>query len=359
MAELKISSRMKKILTALFLIFGILFILSVNLSPADNFKYGVSFSRFHADELGLDWKETYLAILNDLGVKNFRFSAHWPLTEPEKDKYNFSELDFQITEAQKNGASVILAVGRRLPGWPECHEPGWLNNQQSTPVPEQSTVRGTATNNQQEINKQKQERILKYIETVINRYKNYDNIIYWQVENEPFLTGFSRSACGSLDKEFLDKEIAFVRELDPSRKIVITDSGEFGTWFQAYSRADVFGTSLYLYVWPRSVGFSLRYPITPAFFRIKQNLVRLFSGVKPSFVIELSTDPWLLQPIIETPIEVQLDRMGLDKFNEMIDFSAKTGFNGFYLWGAEWWYWLKLQEYPDHWERAKELFNVQ
>ena len=344
MIKLKKLPKIKKILIIFLPIFIIFFVLSVDFSPAEGFKYGVSFSKFHADELGLDWKETYLAIQNDLGVRNFRFSAHWPLTEPEKDKYNFTELDFQMAEAKKSGASVILAVGRRLPGWPECHEPKWLNDQQPT------------TNNQREINKYKQERILKYIEVVVNRYKDYDNIIYWQVENEPFLTGFSRSACGALDKKFLDKEIDLVRSLDPYRKVVITDSGEFGDWLRAYSRADVFGTSLYLYVWPRSLGFPIRYPITPAFFRIKHNLVRLILGSKPSFIVELSAEPWLLQPIIDTSVETQFKRMGIDKFNKVIDFSSKSGFNDFYLWGAEWWDWLKLKGYPDHWERAKELF---
>lgn len=335
----------KIIIQILLVIIAVLWVLSLDFSD-DIGKplYGVSFSRFHTDELGLDWKEAFLAIQNDLGIKHFRFSAHWPLTEPEKDGYNFSELDFQMAEAKRNGVSVILAVGRRLPGWPECHEPEWLKNEISK------------IKDQNNKSKFKNDRILKYIETVVNRYKSYDNIIYWQVENEPFLTGFSRSACGPLDKNFLEKEIALVRKLD-SRPVLITDSGEIGDWFRAYSRGDIFGTSLYLYIWPKSIGFPIRYPVTPAFFRVKHNIVRLFLDAKPSFVVELSAEPWLLQPIVETPIETQLDRMGIDKFNEIIDFSARTGFNGFYLWGGEWWYWLKLKGHPEHWERAKELFK--
>ncbi len=337
--------RNKIIIQILLIIIAVFWVFSLDFSyEVSQPTYGVSFSRFHTDELGLDWKETYLALQNDLGVKNFRFSAHWPITEPEKDEYNFAELDFQMAEARSNGSSIIMAVGRRLPGWPECHEPEWLK------------VENRKLKVESEQKKYKQERLLKYIKTVVNRYKHYDNIIYWQVENEPFLTGFSRSECESLDKELLDKEIALVKKLD-SRPVLITDSGEIGNWFGAYSRGDIFGTSLYLYVWPRSIGFPIRYPITPGFFRIKNNLVRLILGAKPSFVVELSTEPWLLQPIIETPVEVQLDRMGVDKFNEMIDFSAKTGFNGFYLWGAEWWYWLRTQGHPEHWERAKQLFN--
>ncbi len=321
-----------------------LLLLSIDYSKPEEFKYGVSFSRFHADELGLNWKETYLAILNDLGVRNFRFSAHWPLTEPEEGKFNFEELDFQMNEAQKAGASVILAVGRRLPGWPECHEPQWVQ------------VESGKLKVESEQKDYKRQRILKYIETVVNRYKNYDNIKYWQVENEPYLTFFSRSTCGELDDEFLKKEIAFVKELDPSRAVIVTDSGEFGTWHQAYRQGDVFGTSMYLYIWNRVIG-PFRYPIIPAFFRIKKNLISLVYSSKPAIVIELSAEPWLLEPIVNTPLETQLSRMDLDKLNEMINFSSKTGFDTFYFWGAEWWYWLKLNGHPELWERAKQLFE--
>ncbi len=74
-------------------------------------------------------------------------------------------------------------------------------------------------------------------------------------------------------------------------------------------------------------------------------------------VIELSGEPWLLQPLTETPIDIQLQRMGIDKFNEMISFSSNTGFRTFYFWGAEWWYWLKQNGHPELWDRAKELYR--
>lgn len=325
----------RKVLLVVLVIVLIFWVLSLDLSGSKNFKYGVSFSKFHTDELGLDWKETYLAILNDLGVRRFRFSAHWPITEPKEGKYNFSELDFQIKEAEAKKATVILAVGRRLPGWPECHVPEW--------------AKGLSQQEQQT-------KVLKLIKAIVGRYKVYGSILYWQVENESFLIGFSRSNCGPLDKEFLQKEIDLVRNLDP-RPILVTDSGEFGTWYGAYKDGDIFGTSMYLYVWPRSLGFPIRYPITPAFFRIKRNVMSLLFGSKPSIVIELSTEPWLLQPIVDTPMDILLQRMGLDKFNNMITFSSKAGFDTFYLWGGEWWYWMKAKGHPELWNRAKEIFR--
>ncbi|MBI2057990.1 MAG: beta-galactosidase [Candidatus Yanofskybacteria bacterium] len=335
--------RVFKIAILFLAIFLFFFVFSFRKLPSE-IKYGVSFSKFHSDELKLDWKETYLALLNDLGVKKIRLTAHWPNTEPLNDKFNFSELDFQIAEAEKRGLEVILAVGRRLPGWPECHVPDWARVKS-----EKLKVKSIADYDQEEL--------LKYIETVVNRYKELQSIKYWQVENEPFLTFFSRANCGELDKNFLEKEVALVKRLDPTRSVLMTDSGEFGTWFGAYKRGDIFGTSLYLYIWNKKFNLPFRYPILPAFFRFKQNLVSLIYGKKPSLIIELSAEPWLLQPIVDTPIEVLQERMGLDKFNEMIDFAAKTGFDEQYLWGAEWWYWMKKQGYPEHWERAKELLQ--
>lgn len=337
------TNKLKIFLIAVLLLVTVFYVLSVRPLP-DNIAYGVSFSKFHSDELELNWREVYLALLDDLKVRNFRFTAHWPMIEPENGKFNFSELDYQMNEARKRDASVILAVGRRLPGWPECHEPEWLKSEIQN---QKSEI---------EAKKYKQERILKYIEMVANRYKSYENIKYWQVENEPYLAFFSRSLCGELDEEFLEKEIALVKKLDPTKPVLLTSSGEFDPWFQAYKRADVFGSSLYLYVWWKSGPF--RYPITPGFFRIKQSLVELIYGKKPKILIELSTEPWLRRPIVGTPNEILLSRMGIDKFNEMIDFAGQTGFDTQYLWGAEWWYYMKIkQDQPEFWDRAQELFS--
>lgn len=332
-------TKIKIIICVFIAILVALWVLSWDMSPERDFVYGTSFSRFHSDELKLDWKKTYLAILDDLKVRHLRLTAHWPLTEPKDDAYNFSELDFQIREAEKHNATVILAVGRRLPGWPECHTPDWVDK---LPLGEQKT------------------KLLSYIETVVNRYKKSAAIEYWQVENENFLSFFSRSLCGQYSEgldDFFKEEIDLVHKLDSSRQVIATDSGEFGTWYKAYRSGDVFGTSIYLYVWWRNFLGPIRYPITPAFFRIKNSLVHLIYGAKPSMVVELSSEPWLLQPIIDTPIEVQFQRMGMDKFNEMIDFSSKTGFDTFYLWGSEWWYWLKQNGHPEHWDRARELYK--
>src|SRR3989344_8328551 len=119
-------SKKYKFLLVIAAVVLIFFTLSVREIPKE-LTYGVSFSKFHSDELELDWRETMSAVLDDLRARNIRFSAHWPLVEPKDGRFNFSELDYQMNEARKREVSVILAVGRRLPGWPECHEPDWLS----------------------------------------------------------------------------------------------------------------------------------------------------------------------------------------------------------------------------------------
>jgi len=35
--------------------------------------------------------------------------------------------------------------------------------------------------------------------------------------------------------------------------------------------------------------------------------------------------------------------MNLEQFKKNIEFAQKTGFDTIYLWGAEWWHWLKRE----------------
>lgn len=322
-----------KILVYVVLAIFILWVLSYRSFPK-TINYGVSFSVLHAEELRLDWKEAYTAILDDLGVKHLRLSAHWPMVEPKRGEYNFDELDYQVSEANKRNADVILAVGRRLPGWPECHDPSWAKDMGQT---------------------EKQSELLEYIGGVVNRYKDSPNLRFWQVENEPFLN-FAYEYCGSLDEQFLVKEVDLVKKLDPNHKVITTDSGEFGKWYKARRYGDLFGTTMYLYVWHDVIG-PVRYPISPEFFRLKQNLFDLVSGKKQTILIELGAEPWLTKSIVDAPIELQLDRMGIDKFKEVVEFNKYTGFSDQYLWGAEWWYWIKNHGHPEFWEEAKNIFS--
>lgn len=313
---------------------GALYLLAQKKQP-EHIQYGMSFNTMYAQELGLDWKQVYDAFLHDLKVRHLRLAAHWPMVEPERGTYDFKELDYQIAEANKVGADIILAVGRRLPRWPECHVPDWAKTD--------------------DWETQKKE-ILAMVEKVVTRYKDDPTITYWQVENEPFLTVFAKEHCGDLDVAFLDKEIALVHELDPTRPVLVTDSGNLGTWHAAYKRGDAFGTSVYVYFWNPQLG-QFRTVLPPWFYRAKDNLMGLLFGNKESMLIELSAEPWLLEPVADVPLETQYSRMDINKFNDILDYAQRTRFEKQYLWGGEWWYWLKQKGHDEMWQRGKELFN--
>lgn len=301
--------------------------------PAE-ITYGMSFNTPYARELGLDWRSVYDAILNDLGVRHLRLAAHWPMVEPVSGVYNFEELDYQIKRAEEMGATVVLAVGRRLPRWPECHVPDW-------------TVELSL--------EERQAAQTRYMEQVIYRYQESPAVVMWQVENEPFLSVFAFEHCGELDTDFLDREIALVRKLDPTRPILVTDSGNLGTWVDAYRRGDVFGTSVYVHFWNPELG-QFRTVLPPWMYRVKDNTMRVFFGAKPTMLIELSAEPWLLEPVKDVSLEVQFTRMNLQKFEDILSYAEETRFDRQYLWGAEWWYWLREQGHPEMWERGKRLY---
>jgi hypothetical protein len=301
----------------------------------EKINYGVSFNTLYAKELHLDWEEVYTAIIKDLGVRRFRLAAHWNMVESKNNEWNFVELDRQIDLAEENKAEIILAVGRRLPRWPECHIPEW------------------AIDESWEFQKKE---ILEYIEVVVNRYKDRESIIYWQVENEPYLDIFAKEHCGDLDEEFLKEEISFLRDLDDKKPILVTDSGNLGTWISPWKRGDAFGTSVYVYLWNKEIGPFKSY-LPPSFYRFKTSLMEMLGGEKKSMLIELSLEPWLLQPVVDTPVSVQLERMNIEKFKEIIDFAKKTQFEDQYLWGAEWWYYMSKKDHPEFWDEAKKIFN--
>lgn len=301
----------------------------------ETIQYGVSFNTLYARELGLNWQEAYDAILDELGVRRLRLAAHWDMVEQEQGEYNFTELDYQIKRAEEVGATVVFGVGRRLPRWPECHIPAWAE--------------GLSWEKQQA-------EILQYIEATVLRYKDSPVITYWQVENEPYLNLFANEHCGDLDEKFLLEEIELVRSLDPTRPILLTDSGNLGTWLGPYKHGDAFGTSVYLYFWNPELG-QFRTALPPWFYRLKEGLVELMYGEKPTFLIELSAEPWLLEPVVDVPLEVQYERMNPDKFTEILEYARETRYEVQYLWGAEWWYWLTLQGETAMWDKGQELFG--
>lgn len=316
------------ILAILALIWQASFLINFKTEP----QFGVTFSARQARDLDLPWKTVYTNILDDLSVKLIRLPVYWDEIEQNKGNYNFSDIDWQIQEAQKRNVKIILAIGQRVPRWPECHRPGWVANE-----PKET---------------QDQE-LLNYIEIVVKRYKDSSALEMWQVENEPFLNVFGDCPAG--DKNLLIREIAQVKRIDPVHPILITDSGELSSWLRTAKFGDYFGTSVY-----RSVGsffgkLTYNHIIPPLFYRAKAWLTQ--KPMDKIFVSELQAEPWGRKTLLDTPIKDQAKSFDYKQFEKNIAFSKDLGFPRVYMWGVEWWYWKKTHGDASFWELAKKEFN--
>ena len=339
-------SRFKKNLTSLkkflkrFLLFLLLLILIflgylfIGSAPqAEPITWGVNFSQKHTEQLGLDWKETFLALLDDLGARNFKVAVHWDQIETEKDSFHFEDLDWQIAELEKREAKAFLVIGMKTTRWPECHLPEWAKNLDK---------------------EQQQEEILEMLEKIVLRYKDSKAIWAWQVENESF---FPFGVCPWVDKKFVKKEIELVKSLDTfKRPIIIADSGEGSFWIQTARFGDIVGTTMYKRVWFRQIGIYIHYFFPPVFYWRKAQIIKTFFN-KKVLCVELQAEPFGPLLIYDLPLEEQEKTMNLEQFKKNVEFAKKTGLDTFYLWGAEWWFWMKeKQNRPEIWEEARTLF---
>lgn len=325
-----------KIITGLLFFFLILFFLYLyGGSGSKKIEYGVTFSQDQAQSLGLNWKEVYTAMLTDLKVKRLRLSAYWNKTEPKNDEYNFSDLDFMLGEAKNHNVEVVLSVGRRLPRWPECHDPEWIKN---------LSPEALKTD------------LLSFVETVVTRYQANSAITVWQVENEPFLGSFG--ICPKPDSKLIDSEIALVKKLDPGRPVLVSDSGELSFWLSAGKRGDIFGTTMYRYVYNDKFNMYWVSYVPYWTYRIRAGFLKLLYGNKQVVIIELQSEPWTTKGILSTSLEEQFKTMSFKKFNNLLSIAKATSFSPQYLWGVEWWYYMKeKQGHGEYWEAAKQLFK--
>ena len=334
----------KKMMATILIIVGLV-ILGLN-SYANNIPidenrditWAVTFSSEYSKRLGLDWKKNYEAILKPSKI---RIVAYWDDIETRKGKFDFSELDWEIEKAGEAGSKILLVIGMKVPRWPECHIPEWASEF------------GVS---------EKEEALREYMKVLVERYKDNSDIFMWQIENEPFLIF---GLCPEREEGYVEEEINLVKSIDSSRPILMTDGGEFGRWYKAVHLGDVFGTTMYRKVHSpfldSKFGIGVfEYPISPSFFKLKEKMVRLITGEKdkPFIVIELQAEAW---GPVEIPLlshEEQMEIFPPEYFTETINYAKKTGFDEYYLWGVEWWYWLReKQDDNTLWDEAKKLLN--
>ncbi|MFA6504291.1 MAG: beta-galactosidase [Patescibacteria group bacterium] len=293
--------------------------------------FGVTFSKPYAEEFKLNPDEVLTAILDDLGVRRFRIPAYWSLIEAKQGSWDWTWLDDELDAISARNGKVVLAIGEKLPRWPECWIPDW-----AIKLPESEREKAASD----------------YLEKTVMRYKNNPSIISWQVENEP---SFTFGICPQTRKGFFDDEVKLIHNLD-DRPIATTDSGELAFW-SIGKKVDQLGVSVYrVVIGPLG---TLRYWfVPPQFYLRKGQILSSFWGFTNFYISELQMEPWTKRPsLLETPLDEQMRTFDLQQMQDNIDFAKNSGISTIDLWGVEWWYWMKtVNNRPEFWDAAKTLF---
>jgi hypothetical protein len=301
------------------------------------YQLGVSFSAPYARALGLDPKKAYTAILDELGVKQLRLMSYWSEVEPTKGTYDFSELDWQLQEAAKHGATVSLAIGLRQPRWPECHAPDWVDI---------TKPRSTW-----------QPALEKYMAAVVNRYKSSKILVSYQLENEYFNT-FGN--CPDRSRDRLSAELALVHRLDPKHPVIISRSNNYAGFAIRPPRGDINGISLYRRVWDSAVTKRyFTYPFPSWHYAFLAGVQKLFFG-QESIIHELQAEPWPPNGKFITHVSLAEQNNTFDaaRLKSTVAFAKQTGIRHIDLWGAEYWYYRAITLHdPSVWNEAKQIFQ--
>lgn len=321
----------KRLILAVLIIVAVIslyLLIPVRIEPAKQIVWGLTFTKSYAQYLGLNWKETYLAMLDELGVQKVRMGINWDEIESEQRRFEFADYDWMMNEAEKRGVEIVPAIGFKLPRWPECRAPQWTRAMPRTEF-EQAQ--------------------LAMMRAVVEHFKDRPNIKIWQVENEGFIGWFGE--CPPIPDSFVRREVEFVRALD-SRPILMTESGELSTGLRSALISDIVGTSLYREVWSPIFGF-IKYPLPPSFYAHKGKLLRPW--VQRFIITELQLEAWAPSTgLLSVPIEEQLKIMSPEKMSGAIQYARRTGLDEIHAWGVEWWYWLKQKGHSELWEVARE-----
>jgi hypothetical protein len=297
---------------------------------------GATFIPDYAQSFGLDPMQTLNAMLSDLKLKQVRLVSYWSEIEPTPGKYDFSQLDQEFALANKHGAKVSLSVGLRQPRWPECHEPGWVtidpNNRQSW-----------------------EPQLNKFIGTVVHRYKNNPALQDYELENEYFMKVFGE--CKDFDRSRLIAEYNLVKGLDTNHHVIVSRSDNWVGVPIGQPTPDEFAISVYKRVWDAT--FTHRYyeyPLPAKFYAMLAGTEELISG-RDMIIHELQAEPWTPNGLQITQISKQemYKSMNPQRLKSRIEYGEATGMRTIDLWGAEWWYYMKVkQNDPGEWNMVKQ-----
>lgn len=296
-------------------------------------QYGFTYSTPYAESLGLEPLDAFREILTEFPSLRFvRIPVYWDRYEPLNDFYALEEVTDLLDIAEQYDVRVILAIGQKVPRWPECYVPNWGQD-----------LRGIEFRNE----------FLSFSRHVVEEYRDHPALGRWQVENESY---FPFGDCETRP-ELINAQIKLVRELDPGRFIQTTVSGEQGVGFSKTFFADIIGMSLYRSVSVPVIG-DYTFPHTPFFYRLQGWLVNM-TGDR-AVISELQTEPWGLHEFDLSTAEGRNEAylaFTEEDLSRQILFARRTGLPEVGLWGVEWWLALAKRGEARLWDGAQRVMR--
>lgn len=314
-------------------------------------KLGTTFSQLQCRYLGLDDRETFQQICA-LGFDRIRLCGYWNEIEAVEQQFDFSTLDWLLETSDRAGIEVVLAVGMKVPRWPEFHFPDWLSQRHDTrsttaPIDANPAIAAHALN---------------FIDQVMQHTRTAPNLKYWQIENEPF-TQLEITGGRYLSPEFVRQEVELARSLAlPDQKLLLTNAitlpaaqlDEDDRAFQdSLSLADAVGINVYTKVPAGKSAFYLQ-PLPPYWHKLKQWQEAMTIADRESWIAESQAEPWEPNQLVPTSQAV-FPSSSPQKAIHLVSNLTELGFDTVMLWGCEYWYWHKQNHQASWWEAMQQL----
>jgi hypothetical protein len=178
--------------------------------PCGSTLLGISFRPPQIDALGLDAQTTLQRLLT-YPFQLIRLGAYWNRIEPEPGAFYTDEIDRQVDAAEQAGKQIILCIGPlKTFSYPEFFVPA---HHLSQPFPEHTLIKPSAYPSLLAA-------ATTFIDRLIERYKDRQSILAWQVEHEA-VDPLGAEHSWRLAADFVGQEVEAVRKADPNRPIML------------------------------------------------------------------------------------------------------------------------------------------